>query len=57
MAAQVMHLTLARLLHGFDLVTPFGEPVDMSEGLGLNMPKEGPLEVLLTPRLPSELYE
>ncbi|RWR77266.1 cytochrome P450 82C4-like protein [Cinnamomum micranthum f. kanehirae] len=58
MAAQVMHLTLARLLHGFDLVTPFGEPVDMSDqGLGLTMPKEGPLEVLLTPRLPSELYQ
>ncbi|XXG55691.1 hypothetical protein AAC387_Pa03g3301 [Persea americana] len=56
-AMQVMHLTLARLLHGFDVMSPLGEPVDMSEGLGMTMPKMTPLEVLITPRLPSKVYE
>ncbi|XXG55712.1 hypothetical protein AAC387_Pa03g3316 [Persea americana] len=56
MATQVMHLTLARLLHGFDAVSPLGEPVDMTEGPGISMPKATPLEVLFTPRLPSRLY-
>ncbi|XP_043722593.1 cytochrome P450 CYP82D47-like isoform X2 [Telopea speciosissima] len=56
-AMQVLHLTLARLLHGFNLETPSCEPIDMSEGLGLTLPKKTPLEVLLSPRLPSKLYE
>ncbi|XP_077223685.1 xanthotoxin 5-hydroxylase CYP82C4-like isoform X2 [Tasmannia lanceolata] len=56
-ALQVMHLALARLLHGFDMSTPSGGPVNMSEGLGLSITKAGPLEVLLTGRLPSKLYE
>nr|GFD16930.1 cytochrome P450 [Tanacetum cinerariifolium] len=34
-ALQVIHLTLARLLQGFDLSTPMGMPVDMTEGLGI----------------------
>nr|GEX41338.1 cytochrome P450 82C4-like [Tanacetum cinerariifolium] len=38
-ALQVMHLTLARLLQGFDLSTPMGMPVDMTEGLGIALPK------------------
>lgn len=56
-ASQVVHLTLARLLQGFDISTPLGMPVDMGEGLGLNLPKEKPLEVILTPRLHVELYQ
>lgn len=56
-AMQVMHLTLARLLHGFDVVSPLGEPLDMTEGEGITMPKATPLQVLITPRLPSKLYE
>ncbi|KAI6694438.1 hypothetical protein NL676_022148 [Syzygium grande] len=56
-ALRATHLTLARLLQGFDLAAPSDEPVDMTEGLGVNLPKATPLEVVLTPRLPSKLYE
>ncbi|KAK9109023.1 hypothetical protein Sjap_017083 [Stephania japonica] len=55
-ALQVMHLMLARILHGFELTTPFHVPVDMTESPGLTIPKATPLEVLLTPRLRSDLY-
>ncbi|KAA8543535.1 hypothetical protein F0562_021719 [Nyssa sinensis] len=49
---QMMCLTLARLLQGFNLLTQRNEQMDMSEGLGLTLPKATPLEVILTPRLP-----
>ncbi|EXB63658.1 Cytochrome P450 82C4 [Morus notabilis] len=52
----VVHLTLARLLQGFALDTVSDTPVDMSESQGLTNPEATPLEVKLTPRLPSELY-
>ncbi|KAG9440792.1 hypothetical protein H6P81_020957 [Aristolochia fimbriata] len=55
-AFQIMHLALARLLHGFDIESPTGLPVDMTEGLGITIPRANPLEVMLTPRLPSTLY-
>nr|WNT44086.1 CYP82C154 [Corydalis yanhusuo] len=56
-AMQVLHLTLARLLHGFDFSTPSDKPIDMTESLGrLTCPKATPLEVLLAPRLPTMLY-
>ncbi|KAA8543533.1 hypothetical protein F0562_021721 [Nyssa sinensis] len=54
---QVVHLVLARLLQGFDIITPMNKPVDMKEGLGIALPKISPLEVILKPRLPSELYQ
>ncbi|KAI7984376.1 Cytochrome P450 82G1 [Camellia lanceoleosa] len=54
---QLVHLTLARLIHGFDLGTPMEEKVDMTEGLGIALPKVKPVEVVLTPRLPSEVYQ
>ncbi|XP_019462576.1 PREDICTED: cytochrome P450 82G1-like isoform X2 [Lupinus angustifolius] len=54
---QVVHLTLARLIQGFDICTKDGVKVDMSEGLGLALPKEKALEVMLKPLLPLELYE
>ncbi|KAL5788477.1 hypothetical protein ACOSP7_005426 [Xanthoceras sorbifolium] len=57
LALQVLHLTLARLLHAFELGTVEDTAVDMSEGPGLNVPKATPLEVILTPRLPSMLFE
>ncbi|KAI3408931.1 uncharacterized protein J3R85_019939 [Psidium guajava] len=57
LALRATHLTLARLLQGFDLATPSDEPVDMTEGLGVNLPKATPLRVVLTPRLPPMLYE
>ncbi|GMI85680.1 cytochrome P450, family 82, subfamily G, polypeptide 1 [Hibiscus trionum] len=54
---QVVHLTVAKLIQGFDIRTTDGMAVDMEEGLGLALPKLNPLEVVLTPRLGSELYE
>ncbi|TXG52938.1 hypothetical protein EZV62_022107 [Acer yangbiense] len=54
---QVLHLTLARLLHAFELGTVSDTIVDMSEGPGLTVPKATPLEVIVTPRLPSMLYD
>ncbi|KAM7505005.1 hypothetical protein LguiB_003909 [Lonicera macranthoides] len=55
-AMQTIHLTLARLLQSFNVATPSNAPVDMGEGSGLTMPKIDPLEVVLTPRLPTKLY-
>ncbi|KAL5563385.1 hypothetical protein UlMin_033132 [Ulmus minor] len=55
-ALQVMHLTLATLLHGFEITTPFNESVDMRESKGLSNLKAMPLRVLLNPRLPAEAY-
>uniref|UniRef100_A0A0R0JBJ4 Uncharacterized protein n=1 Tax=Glycine max TaxID=3847 RepID=A0A0R0JBJ4_SOYBN len=55
-ALQVLHLTLARLLHAFEFATPSDQPVDMTESPGLTMPKATLLEVLLTSRLPAKLY-
>lgn len=53
----VVHLTLARLIQSYELATPMNVAVDMSEGLGIALPKVKPLEVILTPRLPLELYQ
>ena len=55
MALQMLHLTTARLLEGFDMATPSNSLVDMTEGISITMPKFTPLEVMLT-RLPAELY-
>ena len=57
LALQVSHLTLARFLQGFEFMTPSNMPIDMTEGLGLSLPKATPLEVLLTQRLALELYQ
>ncbi|XP_047310004.1 xanthotoxin 5-hydroxylase CYP82C4-like [Impatiens glandulifera] len=56
---QVVHLTLARLVQGFDMKGPGQDQqlVDMTEGVGLALPKVHPLEVVLTPRLPTKLYQ
>ncbi|KAK1354540.1 Cytochrome P450, family 82, subfamily C, polypeptide 4 [Heracleum sosnowskyi] len=55
---HIMQLTLARLLQGFDLVTPTDEPIDMTEEAeGITLLKKYPLEVVLTPRLPEKLYQ
>ncbi|KAM3289093.1 hypothetical protein P3S67_017380 [Capsicum chacoense] len=56
-ATQVTHLAIAYLLQGFDFRTPSDEPLDMKEGLGMTMRKEDPIEVFITPRLPSVLYK
>ncbi|KAL5756265.1 hypothetical protein ACOSQ2_021011 [Xanthoceras sorbifolium] len=54
---QVVHLTVARLLQGFDLSTVGGLAVDMQEGLGIDLPKLKPLQVVIKPRLQSYLYQ
>ncbi|KAH9751030.1 Xanthotoxin 5-hydroxylase CYP82C4 [Citrus sinensis] len=59
-ALQVLLLTLASLLHGFEFATPGPgdtEPLDLSEGVGLTNLKATPLQVLLTPRLHAQLFE
>ncbi|KAF7140595.1 hypothetical protein RHSIM_Rhsim06G0040200 [Rhododendron simsii] len=48
--------TLASLIHAFEIAMPSNEPIDMTESLRFNNVKEMPLQVLLTPRLPSEVY-
>ncbi|KAE8675296.1 Cytochrome P450 82A3 [Hibiscus syriacus] len=55
-ALQVLHLTLARFLHAFELTTPSNQQVDMTESPGLTIPKATPLDVLLKPRLPANVY-
>ncbi|KAJ4973631.1 hypothetical protein NE237_006805 [Protea cynaroides] len=56
-ALQIMLMTLARLLHGFNLQTPSDQPVDMTEATGITLSKKNSLEVHISPRLPSHLYE
>ncbi|GLT47055.1 hypothetical protein SLA2020_207770 [Shorea laevis] len=55
-ALQVLQLTLATFLHGFEVAVPLNEMVDMSEGSGITNLKATPLEVLISPRLPQHLY-
>ncbi|KAG9449361.1 hypothetical protein H6P81_009326 [Aristolochia fimbriata] len=56
-ALKLTHLSLARLLHAFDIQTPSDDqPVDMTETPGLSIAKATSLEVLLVPRLSSDLY-
>ncbi|KAF6174407.1 hypothetical protein GIB67_024429 [Kingdonia uniflora] len=57
-ALQVMQLTLARLIHGFEMTTPSGMPVDMTpRSYGVTMSRATPLEVLFAPRLPLHLFQ
>jgi fraxetin 5-hydroxylase len=56
MALQIVHFAIARFLQGFDVVTPSGNPVDMTMSKNLTGAKPTPVEVLLKPRLPSSLY-
>ncbi|KAK8561153.1 hypothetical protein V6N12_048228 [Hibiscus sabdariffa] len=55
-ALRFLNLALARLLHGFEWGTVSDEAIDMSESPGIAVPKATPLEVTLTPKLPSMLY-
>ncbi|OVA15437.1 Cytochrome P450 [Macleaya cordata] len=56
LALQVVRLTLARLIHGFEFKTPSNTPIDMTGSAGITNAKATPLDVLVTPRLPSKLY-
>ncbi|WCJ35336.1 cytochrome P450 family 82 subfamily C polypeptide 4 [Euphorbia peplus] len=51
-----IHFTLSVILHAFDLFSPMGKPVDMTEKPGLAVPRATPLELLLSPRPPAKLY-
>ncbi|CAI8588792.1 unnamed protein product [Vicia faba] len=57
LALRVVHLTLARLLHSFNVASPSNQGVDMTESPGLTNLKATPLEVVLTPRLDTNLYD
>ncbi|KAK8482923.1 hypothetical protein V6N11_019803 [Hibiscus sabdariffa] len=50
---RVLPLVLARLLHGFEWGTVGDKAIDMSESPGLTNHKATPLEVTLSPKLPS----
>ncbi|XP_010040235.2 cytochrome P450 CYP82D47 [Eucalyptus grandis] len=54
---QFVHSMLARFLHAFEISTLDNLPVDMSETFGITIEKATPLKVMLTPRLPDEVYE
>ncbi|RVW23862.1 Cytochrome P450 82G1 [Vitis vinifera] len=56
MALKLLPLVIDRLLQGSDLSTPLNAPVDMREGLSITLAKLTPVEVMLTPRLPSQFY-
>ncbi|KAL3616459.1 hypothetical protein CASFOL_039849 [Castilleja foliolosa] len=51
LSLQMVHLTLASLLHCFDFVRPGGAEIDMTESQGLTNLKATSLEVYLTPRV------
>lgn len=55
-ANQVMHLTLANLLHGFEIGRPSQELINMEESIGLTSAKTTLLEVVLTPHLHAQVY-
>ncbi|KAL4388856.1 hypothetical protein GQ457_09G008620 [Hibiscus cannabinus] len=57
LALQVLQLMLANLLHWFKIETPTGEAVDMGEAPGITSVKATPLELHITPRLPSYVYD
>nr|WNT44078.1 CYP82N8v1 [Corydalis yanhusuo] len=57
-ALQFMNLVLARLIHGFELGTPMDADVDLTESTeGHVNHKATPLDLLITPRLDSKLYD
>ncbi|KAH9330384.1 hypothetical protein KI387_002492, partial [Taxus chinensis] len=52
LAMTTMHITLARLLQGFNWSVPDGQVIDMNEGVGISMPRAVPLKVIVESRLP-----
>ncbi|CAN0922154.1 Cytochrome P450 82A3 [Linum grandiflorum] len=55
-AIQMVHLALASFLHAFRISRTGDELIDMTESSGLINMKATPLEVVVTPRLASEVY-
>lgn len=57
LALRLVHFALARLLHSFEVAMPLNvKAVDMTGSIGLTNVKATPLEVVLIPRLSSQLY-
>lgn len=54
---NMIHFTLANLLHSFDILNPLAEPIDMTEVFGFTNTKGTPLEILVKPRLSTNYYE
>ncbi|KAK8687242.1 hypothetical protein V6N13_086068 [Hibiscus sabdariffa] len=58
LALRMSHYILGSFLHGFDVAKPSElEDIDMTESPALTNLKATPLDVLITPRLGSKLYE
>nr|GMD73158.1 cytochrome P450 CYP82D47-like [Ipomoea batatas] len=55
-ALQISHLTIARLVQGFNFSTPNNVELDMTEGFGVTLPRATPLQLVLTPRLHPKFY-
>nr|GMD64242.1 cytochrome P450 CYP82D47-like [Ipomoea batatas] len=56
-ALKVAHLSIGRLLQGYNVTTPLNMPVDMFEGQATTMViRATPLEVHITPRLQPSFY-
>ncbi|KAL5558182.1 hypothetical protein UlMin_034393 [Ulmus minor] len=53
---QLVTFVLASFLHAFEITTPSNELIDMTEGNALTILKASPLDLLLKPRLPAQLY-
>lgn len=53
---QMVQFTLASFLHAFEISNPSSAPVDMTESFGMTNVRAAPLNVLINPRLSSELY-
>ncbi|KAH6791441.1 hypothetical protein C2S51_006447 [Perilla frutescens var. frutescens] len=56
LALQMVHLTLASLLHCFEFAEASDAEIDMTESPGLTNLKATPLEVHITPRLHHQLF-
>ncbi|KAL9323379.1 hypothetical protein ACSQ67_008236 [Phaseolus vulgaris] len=54
---NVIHFSLANMLHCFDISNPSAEPIDMTEFFGFTNTRATPLEVLVKPRLSPNYYE
>ncbi|KAK9164028.1 hypothetical protein Syun_004930 [Stephania yunnanensis] len=50
LAAHIVHLTLARLFHEFEIETPNNAPIDMTEAPDTDLVRASPLSVLIRPR-------
>lgn len=57
LALKTLSLCLANLIHAFEISNPSNLPIDMTGSAGLTNMKSTPLEVVIKPRLPSNLYE